>query len=306
MQYSQRKLHLSVNETLRSLAIRPCESVNVGTNPAYALDGWRQGRADYARLVSFLFTRRWLIFFISVGLLAYLAWLLGQWQFHRLDERKEHNSTTAHNLAELPVPIAELMSVDTEPKREDEWRQVTVHGKWDDHNTIVLKYQTRDAGAGIDVVTPLITESGTAVLVNRGWLGTDNTGGIRPKTPAPTEGMVTVTGWVRPDASGTATRVSDMSTRAISSTEIGKVLDYPLYRGFVDLAEQAPPAHDKLASIELPDDTSEGPHFFYGLQWWFFGALAIFGFGYLVFDEWQLRRRARASAESGSSSLPLG
>jgi len=41
---------------------------------------------------------------------------------------------------------------------------------------------------------------------------------------------------------------------------------------------------------ELPDDTSNGPHFFYGLQWWFFGALAVFGFFYLLWDEFRRRR----------------
>jgi len=52
------------------------------------------------------------------------------------------------------------------------------------------------------------------------------------------------------------------------------------------MAESPAPAH-RLGATELPDDTSEGPHFFYGLQWWFFGLLAIFGFFYLLYDEWR-------------------
>ena len=38
--------------------------------------------------------------------------------------------------------------------------------------------------------------------------------------------------------------------------------------------------------MELPE-LNNGPHFFYGLQWWFFGVLAIFGFFYLLYDEWR-------------------
>ena len=34
-----------------------------------------------------------------------------------------------------------------------------------------------------------------------------------------------------------------------------------------------------------PPDLSNGPHFFYALQWWFFGILALFGFGYLAWEE---------------------
>ena len=69
---------------------------------------------------------------------------------------------------------------------------------------------------------------------------------------------------------------------------------YPLYRGFVDLAEESPTPAEQLEPTELPDDTSNGPHFFYGLQWWFFGALAIFGFCYLAWDEFRQRRQRRA------------
>ena len=78
-----------------------------------------------------------------------------------------------------------------------------------------------------------------------------------------------------------------------NSTRIAEVLPYPLYRGFLDLAAESPAPTKALGAVELPDDTSNGPHFFYGLQWWFFGVLAVFGFCYLVWDELRQRRRRR-------------
>jgi len=254
--------------------------------------------------VGFLLSRRWLLFAVVVALLAWLAVQLGQWQFHRLDERKHTNQVTATNLAAIPVPVDDVLSPDDQPGADDEWRRVTVHGRWDDAHTVVLKYQTRDQGAGVDVVTPLVTDSGKAVLVDRGWMHTDNTGGTRPDLPAATKGRVTVTGWVRRDATGSATKVSDLSTRAISSARIGEVLPYPLYRGFLDLDKQSPRPSKALARTELPDDTSNGPHFFYGLQWWFFGALAIFGFFYLAWDEARQRREQRRGRERQPSERP--
>ena len=71
------------------------------------------------------------------------------------------------------------------------------------------------------------------------------------------------------------------------------MVPYPLYRGFLDLAAESPAPAEPLEPVVLPDDTSNGPHFFYGLQWWFFGALAVFGFCYLVWDEFRQRRRHR-------------
>jgi cytochrome oxidase assembly protein ShyY1 len=251
--------------------------------------------------VRFLLSRRWVLFFLVVVVLAWLATQLGQWQFHRLDERKHDNRIVSTNLKLAPAPVDEVLSTDRAPRTDDEWRRVTVHGTWDDRNSIVLKYQTRDAGAGVDVITPLVTEGGPAVLVDRGWMSTQNSGADRPELPAVTDGPVTVTGWVRRDATGGATRVSQLSTRAVSSAAIAKVLPYPLYRGFVDLAEQSPEPSAKLQPTELPDDQSNGPHFFYGLQWWFFGILAVFGFCYLAWEEFRQHREKR---RTGTSQRP--
>ena len=245
----------------------------------------------------FLLSRRWALFALAVVVLAWGASQLGQWQFHRLDERKQSNRIVATNLDAPPVPLASVFSSERAPTPEDEWRRVTVHGRWDDQHTVVLKYQSRDEGPGVDVVTPLVTGSGTAVLVDRGWIATANSGASRPALPPVGDGQVTVTGFVRRDATGSATRVSALSTRAISSRAVSAAVPYPLYRGFLDLAQESPPPPKKLLAVELPDDTSNGPHFFYGLQWWFFGALAVFGFCYLAWDEFRRRREGTTVGE---------
>ena len=52
----------------------------------------------------------------------------------------------------------------------------------------------------------------------------------------------------------------------------------------------------------IRDRLNNGPHFFYGLQWWFFGLLALFGFGYLAWDEWRSQGRDEPSAREGAVS----
>lgn len=239
----------------------------------------------YAGPVRFLLSRRWLAFAVVVALLAYLAYLLGVWQFHRLDDRRAENRVVATNLAADPVPVTDALDPGRAPGDEQEWQHVTASGTWDDTRTVVVKYQTRDGEPGVDVVTPLVLDDGEAVLVNRGWLAADNSGGTTPDVPEADPGRVNVTGYVRNDATGDSARVTDGETRAVSSTEIGTTLPYPVLRGWVELQDQDPEAGTPLAPAPLPDDTSEGPHFFYGLQWWFFGALAVFGFLYLAYDE---------------------
>jgi cytochrome oxidase assembly protein ShyY1 len=241
--------------------------------------------------VGFLLSRRWVVFGCVVVLLAYLALELGQWQFRRLEDRKQENRIVSTNLRSAPVPVQEVLSTNRQPAAEAAWRSVTARGTWDDDHTIVLKYQTREGDAGVDVVTPLVTEDGTAVLVDRGWLATDNSGGARPDLPPAPSGTVAVTGYVRQDAEGGATRVQDLTTRAVSSRAAAGVVPHPLYQGFLDLAAESPASARPLQLTDLPDVGSNGPHFFYGLQWWFFGALAVFGFCYLAYDELRRRRR---------------
>ncbi len=232
----------------------------------------------------FLLSRRWLLFGAVVVLLCYVAWLLGQWQFQRLDARQDRNAVVRVNEDRDPADVADVLAPGRTVAAEDEWRRVTATGQYDEANTIVVRYRTREGKSGIDVVVPLVTTEGPTLLVNRGWLATDNQGTSPDDVPAPPTGEVTVDGWVRGDATGNGTAVDNRSTRAISSTRIGAAIDQETFGGFVMLeAEDGDPAAD-LEPVELPE-LNNGPHFFYGLQWWFFGGLAIFGFGYLAWDE---------------------
>jgi cytochrome oxidase assembly protein ShyY1 len=255
--------------------------------------------------VRFLLSRRWILFFLAVVALALLAFRLGEWQFHRLDERERRNAVTERNLDADPVPAEEVLAVGEPVPDQAEWRHVTATGDYDDEHSIVVRYQTRDGQSGVDVVTPLVTEQGTALLVDRGWLKTGNVGTTHPDVPPAPEGTVTVSGWVRADATGDSTQVADRSTRAVSSETIGETVPYPVYAGFVDLDEETPPPAQPLEKVEMPD-LGNGPHFFYGLQWWFFALLALFGFGYLAWDERKklVQQRARAARSREPDDQP--
>ena len=252
--------------------------------------------------MGFLLTRRWVLFAIAVALLALLAVRLGEWQFHRLAEREERNGFIAQNIDADPVPVDRVLSTTADVPVDREWLRVTATGEYDDAATVVVRYQTRDGQPGVDLVTPLRTDTGTAVLVDRGWLSTPNTGTVPTDLPPAPAGPVTMTGWVRADGSGSSTVVEDGSTRAISAAAIGETVDYPLYEGFVDAETEEPAPDTELVQTELPD-LGNGPHFFYGLQWWFFGLLAVFGFGYLAWDERRRMRRGPAPGKADQESL---
>jgi len=234
----------------------------------------------------FLVSRRWIAFALVVVGLAWVAWRLGEWQFHRLEDRQEQNATIERNESAGADPIEAVMAPGEPVTDAEEWRIVEATGTYAVEDTVIVRYRTREGAAGVDVVVPLELADGASVLVDRGWFATDNRGATSEDVPDPPAGEVTVTGWVRQDAEGDSTAVTDQSTRSVNSERIGEALGREVAGGFIDLRTESPEPATPLAPVELPE-LNNGPHFFYGLQWWFFGALAIFGFFYLMYDEWR-------------------
>jgi cytochrome oxidase assembly protein ShyY1 len=232
----------------------------------------------------FLLSRRWMLFLLAIVLAGWATWWLGEWQFGRLEDRKERNTIVSANEEREPVPLTDVLAPGRPVAETDEWRLVTVTGEYDVASTVVVRYRTRESAPGVEVVVPLVTADGTGVVVDRGWFGTDDPEIGPDELPAPPSGVVTVTGWVRSDGTGDSTKVNGRSTRAISSEAIGRAVDLPVFTGFLAMKSEDPGAEEDLEPVELPE-LGEGPHFFYGLQWWFFGILAIGGFGYLAWDE---------------------
>lgn len=253
----------------------------------------------------FLLTRRWVLFALVVVLLCYAAWWLGQWQFHRLEDRKESNAVVRANEDREPAPVADVLSPGGEVAGDDEWRQVTATGEYDVDETVLVRYRTRSGASGVDVVVPLVTADGTALLVDRGWLRTENQGATAADVPAPPTGEVTVEGWVRADATGEGIDVTDHSTRALSSVTVGPEIGHPVYGGSIELRSEDGEPATGLEPVELPE-LNNGPHFFYGLQWWFFGLLAVVGFGYLAWDERRSARRGDGVADGEPAAVPGG
>ena len=140
-------------------------------------------------------SRRWIAFFLVVVVLAYATWWLGEWQFGRLEDRKRDNAVVERNEAVAPAAVADVLAAGRAVDPEDEWRLVTATGTYLTEETVIVRYRTREAPSGVDVVVPLVTDGQRRdLLVDRGWLATDNGGATADEVPAPPAGTVTVTG----------------------------------------------------------------------------------------------------------------
>jgi cytochrome oxidase assembly protein ShyY1 len=235
--------------------------------------------------VRFLFTGRWLALLLVVVLVGFACVELGLWQFRRYEGKVEGNKIIRANLAAPAEPVDDVLSTRSGPPDDVEWLRVDATGVYDPDHTTVILYRSRDGASGVNVVVPLVTASGTALLVDRGWVPTDGGPSAPVDAPDPPAGTVTVTGWVRQNATSSA-GVSDGVARAISSDEIGKTLPYPVYDGFVERTGETPSASRAPVPDDEPD-LSTGPHFFYGVQWFFFALLAVAFWAYFAYAEFQ-------------------
>lgn len=243
----------------------------------------------------FLLTPRWIGFLLAVAVLALVCVRLGEWQWDKREERRESNVLVERHLAQEPVALDDVVPAGEAVGPDQEWTRVRATGRYDPAGQVTVKFVTRDGRPGADVVTPLVLEDGTALLVDRGWLQTDNTGRAPVDVPPPASGRVTVEGWLRQDsgAGREATLPVDGQVRAISSDAMAEALETPVRSGYVHLRDQSAP----MTGLELEPapDLGGGPHFFYGLQWWFFAALALVGFVWFARLEYVERTQARVT-----------
>ena len=247
--------------------------------------------------LSFLLSRRWIGFALFVVVLAGICLRLGFWQLDRMENRLDENEVISGHLSDDPVPLSAVLGPGDEVDGRSMWTRVRATGTYDVDHEITVTFTTRDGQPGVDVVTPLVMSDGSAILVDRGWLATQNTSERPENVPAPPAGKVEVTGWLRQDsgADDQAVEPSDGQVRAISSDGVASSVPYDLVSGYLNLRSQVPPAATPL-QLEPRPELGQGPHFFYALQWWFFGGLAVFGWFWFARTERKERSARREPA----------
>ena len=80
--------------------------------------------------------------------------------------------------------------------------------------------------------------------------------------------------------------------RLINSEAIATTLPYPLKSGYIGLLTVQPEQEGEFQPIQLPE-LSEGPHFWYAVQWFLFAGIALLIYVLAL----RLRERDRAKAD---------
>jgi cytochrome oxidase assembly protein ShyY1 len=244
---------------------------------------------------------RWALLIAFVAVLGVAFVSLGNWQLDRLAQRKERNATT---IANEQKPVQPYEQVFTRPIADaDQWQRVEASGTFDADRQFVVRYRSNGGIEGYEVVTPLRTASG-AVLVDRGFIPLERGTRIPSVAPPPPTGEVTVVGHVRRNEKGrrAATTPVNNQMRLISSDAIAATLPYEIESGYIGLLTVEPEQQGGFQPIQLPE-LSEGPHFWYAVQWFMFTTVAIAAIVVFIRGDLRARREEQQDAAKARATV---
>src|SRR4051794_36480037 len=187
---------------------------------------------------------------------------LGNWQLHRYQERSALNARIDAADSAAPVPLTSLLARPAAPSTAGPapgtdlaWTKVTVTGRYDPTHEIQARGRTVNGDIGFEIVTPLLLDDGTAVLVDRGWVPAPAAGALAaPTVPAAPAGPVTVVGQIHlSESRPTAVdhRNGRLDTRRISVPRLAREMPFPVYGAYLLVTSQSPPLDPAFTRIPI-------------------------------------------------------
>lgn len=235
-----------------------------------------------------------LVALFAAGALACAGFVaLGLWQVQRLGWKEALVARVERNLAAAPVAApapAQWPSLG----REDEYRRVRVQGRYDHEREVLVRASTV-LGAGYWVLTPLRTDAGHWVLVNRGFVPPELRGQVPRGAPAQA-----VAGLLRlPEPGGGILQDNDPAagrwySRDVAAIAAARRLEGAVAPFFIDAQAEGAAAgwpRRGLTVIRFRND-----HLVYALTWFALAAIMAAALAWLVVYERRLRRGEGAAS----------
>ncbi|MFY7824463.1 MAG: SURF1 family protein [Candidatus Planktophila sp.] len=209
---------------------------------------------------------------IALGLVVLCIWA-ANWQYTRGVDRHARNNVIEERIAQSPI---ELSARDADPVN-NEWQSVSVNGRFDSNQQILLRNRYSEGKYGYEVLTLFTSNSGEKFWVDRGWVQAGATATTPPEVTKVPETDVSITGRFRLDSSlprGSFFALPGDGQGLVSELNAQSQLDTEKF--YIDLLSGSDPSLTPAVPAQLPP-LSDGPHMAYALQWLFFGGLIVYG-----------------------------
>ncbi|HKU30685.1 MAG TPA: SURF1 family protein [Arthrobacter sp.] len=249
----------------------------------------------------FLFSSKWLGYFVLAAIFATGCVFLGRWQMDRRAETLAEINRVVNNYSAAPIQFAAAKQQFQSLNPEKEWTQVELHGHYEVSDERVVRNRPLNGQPGYEVVVPFRLPSGEAVIVDRGWLPIgNNTPGHPDSIPAPPSGEATVVVRLQASEPNLDRGMVEGQLASIDLPSYAKELSYPIMTGaYGQLATESPAVQPMPAPFAMPS-TDEGTHLSYSLQWFAFGVLMFVAFGYAAKQQ---ARNAQIDAEDEDEEI---
>jgi surfeit locus 1 family protein len=228
---------------------------------------------------------------VGIGVLV----SLGVWQVHRLAWKRDLIERVEQRVHAPPIAAPGPEQWPKVNRANSEYRRVAVQGHYqNDRETLVQAVTER--GGGFWVLTPLATDAGYTVLINRGFVP------FQQKDPASRpqgqiEGDTRVVGLLRlSEPGGGYLRANDPGSDHWYSRDVTAIA---AARGLKDVAPyfiDAEALHPEIPGAPIGGLTViafSNNHLQYALTWFGLALMVIAGLGLVLRQEWRLRRPHR-------------
>lgn len=227
-------------------------------------------------------TRRWITIHLMTLVIIAVCLSMAFWQLGRLQDRRAENDLL---VAQSVLPASELTRLlpsagaGATAIEDAGFRHTRTTGTYDPAEQVVLQSRSLKGRQGNHLLTPLILDSGEAVLVDRGWVPLPTTDEVLADARTPT-GRVTVDGVLLPSERKGFLGVSDPPPGNVEATprvdldRLADQLPYELYPLYIRLQSQEPANADLPRPVPIPAP-DEGPHMEYLVQWLLFAVTAV-------------------------------
>ncbi|KAF8216002.1 mitochondrial protein required for respiration [Mycena galopus ATCC 62051] len=105
---------------------------------------------------------------VLLGIVPFFTFALGTWQLQRLQWKVNLIDELEEKLQLQPLSLPKRINLSVIP--EFVFRKVFLRGKWDHAHSMLVGPSVRDGVHGSHVLTPLLREDGSTIIVDRGFI----------------------------------------------------------------------------------------------------------------------------------------
>ncbi len=199
---------------------------------------------------------------------------LGFWQLDRHKQRAAQNAVIEQRLGENPIDALLDLNPDSH-----EYRRARAEGVFDYSREVIEQGRVVNGVPAVYIVTPLVTQNGGILLIERGYAPSPDARGVDVATLRETDSAVVEGVLVRLDG---GTLPSDLTwpiyVRRADPAVLQQLFEEPLLPLVLRRTVMPPPPDGPrgFGAVPLPPLTG-GPHLGYAVQWFLFATIAVVG-----------------------------